>query len=471
MILKKNINSNLFRYRLLILKVRFDQISLAHSLRETVFDEPAKFKNKFDYSYVPEILRSIQLKWKKDVDLLWKSRIEQQKSNSRPSKYILSMFPYPSGQLHLGHTRIYTTADLLFKTSIMLGENVINPMGFDSFGLPAENAARSNKIDPFYWTDKNRREMRSQLDNLGYHFHWRESTSDQNYYKWTQWLFIQLFESGLAYQGISEVNWDPIDCTVLADEQVDSDGKCWRSGAQIEKRFHKQWFIKTNSFAEDLYRGDDIIDTGHWSFILAHQRWWIKEPNGYLFYLKLDSENRLNNRIQIFTAYPELFLSSKAFIGVSQNHWIAKGRNPHEIIASCDNPFNNNEKIDIRVVNNNVKLPSSTRASLFVRNESFPDEEKRAMILEEARKLNLGGYKTSDTYRDWLISRQRYWGTPIPIIHCPNCGPLAVKLQELPVKLPKIDYTNISDHKSDEISSPLKKFAPKEWFEQQLLIN
>nr|XP_027204368.1 uncharacterized protein LOC113798081 [Dermatophagoides pteronyssinus] len=379
------------------------------------------------------------------------------------TKYVLSMFPYPSGQLHLGHTRIYTTADLLFKTSYLCGENVVNPMGFDSFGLPAENAARINNKNPFVWTISNIEQMKSQLKNLGYHFHWRESTSDPSYYRWTQWLFTELFKSGLAYQGISQVNWDPIDCTVLADEQVDSEGKSWRSGALVEKRFHKQWFIKTNAFANDLYAGEDIIDTGHWNFILAHQRWWIQKPSGYLFYLTMDEDKSgLDNILQIFTPYPELFCTSKTFIGISKQHWLSNGKKHREIVGQIKNPFLTDKKMDIRLIED-ANFPPSTQATLFIAREMHPDETKRTEVLDRARSIGLGGYYTSRSYRDWLISRQRFWGTPIPIVHCSNCGPVPVDDQDLPIQLPDIEYSKISSYSSNDISSPLKNFAPNDW--------
>lgn len=336
-------------------------------------------------------------------------------------------------------------------------------MGFDSFGLPAENAARINNKDPFIWTSSNIEQMKNQMNNLGYHFHWRENTSDPSYYRWTQWLFIELFKSNLAYQGVSQVNWDPIDCTVLADEQVDSEGKSWRSGALVEKRFHKQWFIKTNAFANDLYLGEDIIDTGHWSFILAHQRWWIKKPNGYLFYLNLtDDKSKFDNQLLIFTPHPELFYYPETFVGISSLHWLSKGKKCGEIVGKLKNPFRENQIMNIQVIDYE-HMPNSTQATLMIEKENVFDENKRMEIVNKARLNYLGGYFTSNTYRDWLISRQRFWGTPIPIIHCSNCGPVPVNEQELPVVLPKIDYSKISNYSSNEISSPLKQFAPQEW--------
>lgn len=431
------------------------------TLKSTIFDKPKKFKSEFNYSYVPSILKTIEKRWSVHINKYWSTVIDSTKQpNSRiKPKYILSMFPYPSGQLHLGHIRIYTTSDILFKTSILSGQQSIHPMGFDSFGLPAENAAKSNNQDPFLWTRMNVEQMKQQFNNMNYHFHWRECTSDQSYYRWTQWLFIELYKSGLAYQGVSQVNWDPIDCTVLADEQVDEHGNSWRSGAKVEKRYHKQWLIKTNAFADELYRGEDILDTGHWSMILAHQRWWIKKPNGYLFYFKL---NQNNQTLQVFTKYPELFKSPRAFIGISKSHWLANGGDDNSLVGKVCNPFCENQLIDIRIISS-VSMPRSTQATLLVLRESFEDENIRKEIIKQSEKLGVGGYRTSDTYRDWLISRQRFWGTPIPIIHCPNCGPIPEDHDNLPVTLPSIEYEKISSFKSQQIASPLQHLAPDQW--------
>lgn len=331
-------------------------------------------------------------------------------------------------------------------------------MGFDSFGLPAENAAIQHKMNPFHWTQTNIEQMKSQFHKMNYHFNWRENTSDPSYYKWTQWLFTQLYKSGLAYQSISKVNWDPVDCTVLADEQVDEHGRSWRSGAQVQKRFHKQWLIKTNAFAHDLYTSENILDTGHWSFILATQRWWIKKPDGYLFYLKLKDNS---NIVQVFTKYPELFLSPKAFIGIDKNHWLANGKQPNELVSSIENPFLEGNQIEIRVVD---KVDAACQASVFVYREFFEDETSRKNVLDIAKQQLIGGYSTSSTYRDWLISRQRFWGTPIPMVHCPSCGTVPVSDESLPVQLPNIDYSKISSFRSQDVSSPLAKFAPQNWY-------
>jgi len=328
-------------------------------------------------------------------------------------------------------------------------------MGFDSFGLPAENAAKMHSIEPKVWTKTNIKQMRKQLDRMGFQFNWRESTSDESYYKWTQWLFLQLYKSGLAYRGMSFVNWDPIDCTVLADEQVDSEGKSWRSGAKVEKKFHKQWLIKTNSLANDLYYGSDIENSGHWEVILSTQKWWIGKPNGYLFYLNLENSDDV---LQVFTKYPELFTSDKAFIAISSKHWLALNE---KSLPKIVNPFTG-KTMGIRVVDND-NIPQSTQSTILVMRESFENIDAREEVLKLSNQLNIGGYYTSDTYRDWLISRQRYWGTPIPIIYCDSCGVQAVPEHQLPVRLPQLGAIESTDQKSNEISNPIKKFAPKEW--------
>lgn len=330
-------------------------------------------------------------------------------------------------------------------------------MGWDSFGLPAENAAIENHQDPSNWTERNISQMRNQLNSVGYQFNWRESTSDPSYYKWTQWLFLKLFNAGLAYKGMGFVNWDPVDCTVLADEQVDEEGRSWRSGAIVEKRCHRQWFIRTTSLAKDLYDAKDIASSRHWKQILGLQRNWIKKPTGYVFYLSLS--NNIDT-LTVFTKYPELFTHKKAFIAISNDHWLSKTNQLKE--AKVFNPFINS-LIDIRVLDS-IEIPHATEATLAVMRESFEDEEIRQNVLNRSKELNIGGYFSSDKYRDWLISRQRYWGTPIPIVNCKSCGPQPVPENELPVKLPPIsDFQSIRETNTNEISSSLLKLAPQEW--------
>ena len=400
-----------------------------------------------------DILKKIESQWKSVINDYWKDALKDDKA--KKSRYILSMFPYPSGSLHLGHIRIYTTSDVLTRLSYLRQHSVVHPIGFDSFGLPAENAALQNSIDPSEWTKKNINQMARQLNSAGYQFNWRESTSDPSYYKWTQWLFLELYKAGLVYRGMGFVNWDPLDCTVLADEQVDEEGRSWRSGAIVEKKCHRQWFVKTNSFANDLYKGTDInTKLGHWDTIILHQRHWIGQPTGYLFYL-----NHNDDVLPIFTSFPELFAHEKAFIAINEHHWLVK---TELIPSSIKNPFTN-KPMQV-IIMNDQQLPDSTKATVLIRREGYEDVAARENVLNMSKELKIGGYFTSSKYRDWLVSRQRYWGTPIPMVHCKNCGIQPVSDQDLPIKLPVIsDWKSLSSFKSDGIMTPIQKLASEEW--------
>ncbi|CAG2162319.1 unnamed protein product [Oppiella nova] len=240
---------------------------------ESVFNNSPKIRitEQFNHSYLPPLLKNIEKEWKPFVDNFW-SNVAANSSSAKTCRYVLAMFPYPSGSLHLGHVRIYTTSDVIYRMSHLRGYPSIHPMGFDSFGLPAENAAKMHSIAANVWTESNINQMRDQLNEMGFQFNWRESTSDESFYKWTQWLFIQLYKSGLAYKGMGFVNWDPIDATVLADEQVDSEGRSWRSGAKVEKRCHKQWLYTKcpKCGSNDAMRETETCDTffdSSWYFL------------------------------------------------------------------------------------------------------------------------------------------------------------------------------------------------------------
>lgn len=216
----------------------------------------------------------------------WHQRIKEQASKiseadkSKPKFYVLSMFPYPSGKLHMGHVRVYTISDTIARFQKMRGMQVINPMGWDAFGLPAENAAIERNLHPESWTQSNIRHMRKQLDRLGLCFSWdREITTClPDYYRWTQYLFIKLYEAGLAYQKEALVNWDPVDQTVLANEQVDEHGCSWRSGAKVEQKYLRQWFIKTTAYAKAMQ--DTLADLPEWYGIKGMQAHWIGDCVG-----------------------------------------------------------------------------------------------------------------------------------------------------------------------------------------------
>ncbi|XP_043279045.1 probable leucine--tRNA ligase, mitochondrial isoform X2 [Venturia canescens] len=340
-------------------------------------------------------------------------------------------------------------------------------MGWDAFGLPAENAAMDRKIDPSEWTNKNIHNMREQLNRMSCLFDWdREvATCDPEYYRWTQELFLKLYERGLAYQKESFVNWDPVDCTVLADEQVDHENRSWRSGAKVEKKLLNQWFIKTTAFAESLLEGLGDPSLKEWRDIIKMQRHWIGECTGTSIEFELITEiPDTPKTLNLWTDKPESIEHAK-FVAISKDNFLAKSQwewtkhSPSRLIdAKVRNPFTG-ENLPIYLTNdveftrfrdNHLGIPGrcdtdrkfcDSLGILYEILEEFSDEEKmikRLEIMGKARELNIGGFPVSLKLRDWLISRQRYWGTPIPIIHCETCGSCPVPRDQLPVVLPKI---------------------------------
>lgn len=269
-------------------------------------------------------LRSIESHWKPLVPKLVKEA-QAEIVDEYKHKYVLSMFPYPSGQLHMGHVRVYAISDAMAHYHRLMGNKVIHPMGWDAFGLPAENAAIERKIQPQAWTKQNIQTMKSQLEDLACLFDWdREITTCQpEYYRWTQYLFVKMFKEGLAYQKEAIVNWDPIDQTVLADEQVDDRGRSWRSGALVEKKPLKQWFLRTTRFSKDLYEGLDDPSLENWKDIVKIQRNWIGECTGTSVEFKLDD---IDQKLTVWTDRPEL-LSLVAFIGIGPDHILNQDQN------------------------------------------------------------------------------------------------------------------------------------------------
>ena len=233
--------------------------------------------------YEPDLIeKKWQTKWVKDN--LYKT----QDSENKEKFYALSMFPYPSGNLHMGHVRNYVITDVIARYQKLKGKDVLHPMGWDAFGLPAENAAIERGINPEIWTKDNISHMKSQLRVLGLSVDWEKefATCNEDYYKWTQFLFLELFKSGLVYKKKSEVNWDPIDKTVLANEQVDSEGKSWRSGAIVEKKLLNQWYLKITNYAEELL--DDLKNLNGWpERVRTMQENWIGRSNGAIIKLSL----------------------------------------------------------------------------------------------------------------------------------------------------------------------------------------
>ena len=379
------------------------------------------------------------------------------------------MFPYPSGQLHMGHVRVYSISDAMASYYKMLGYRVFHPMGWDGFGLPAENAAIQRSIKPQDWTKENISSMRTQLDQLGLHFDWENSevaTCSPSYYKWTQWIFLQLFNRGLAYQQQAVVNWDPVDQTVLADEQVDENGRSWRSGAKVEKRPLKQWFLRTTNFSKQLYNGLDDPTLEDWKDIVKIQKNWIGECDGVRFQYPLTTGGQ---SISVWTPDP-LAAQFVPFIGIADSHILNLNENNCEDIIfskhfNCEikrlnveakNPFNLSQSLPIYVFpSDGFKFPNQSDAFLpsaelieLLKNELNVETAKSESnlkdvksVLNYAREHQFGGHWTSSRLQDWLISRQRYWGTPIPIVHCQGeCKkPVPVPLQDLPVELPRLD--------------------------------
>ncbi|WP_320674680.1 leucine--tRNA ligase [Prochlorococcus sp. MIT 1341] len=455
--------------------------------------------------------KDLEIKWQKVWEKMGIDNTSDPKTGEN-TYYALSMFPYPSGTLHMGHVRNYVITDVLARYHRMKGYKVLQPMGWDAFGLPAENAAIERGINPEEWTKKNINQMRKQLKRLGLSIDWdREfATCDADYYQWTQYLFLELFESKLAYQKEAEVNWDPIDKTVLANEQVDSNGKSWRSGAKVEKRLLKQWFLKITEYAPNLIADLDRL-TGWPESVKTMQSNWIGKSKGS--FLKFELCNINDRFIEVFTTRPDTLFGATYLVVAPE----------HPIIDSIIRP-NNEKRIkqfkrDVSLINDlertsehrdkngidtgievlnpatNQKIPlwvgdyvlpnygsgavmgvpahderdykfsqkyklpikfvitkkdldkniptdrAYTDEGILINSNEFnglQSEVAREMIIGKAQREGWGQPKTIYRLRDWLISRQRYWGCPIPIIHCKECGVVAVEKKDLPVKLPKL---------------------------------
>ncbi len=434
------------------------------------------------------------------------------KISDRPKFYALSMFPYPSGSMHMGHVRNYTITDVIARFKRRQGFDVLHPMGWDAFGLPAENAAIDRQTSPATWTLENMAQMRSQLQPIGLSYDWtRElATCLPNYYKWTQWLFLQFLDAGLAYQKDATVNWDPIDQTVLANEQVGSDGRSWRSGAIVEKRKLRQWFLKITDYAERLLQDLDKLE--HWpERVRTMQANWIGKSIGAelsfpvtghaaqitvfttrpdtvygVSYVVLAPEHPLVE--QIMTAEQKadadkfitevslqselertaedqpkrgVFTGAYALNPFSQKQvpiWIADyvlfeyGTGAVMGVPAHDNrdfSFAKRYDLPIQVVivpeNGESELAQATLEKAYtdpgiiVNSAPFNRLDSvtaKARIIELAEQRGWGKARVQYRLRDWLISRQRYWGCPIPVIHCQDCGIVPVPDPDLPVELP-----------------------------------
>ena len=432
--------------------------------------------------------------------------------------YVLEMFPYPSGRIHMGHVRNYTLGDVVARAKRAQGFNVLHPMGWDAFGLPAENAAIENNIHPAKWTHKNISGMREQLKSMGLSYDWsREfATCDPSYYKFEQKMFLDFLQAGLAYRQDGWVNWDPVENTVLANEQV-IDGCGWRSGVPVERRQLSQWFLKTTAFSEELLNSLETLE--RWPErvrILQHN--WIGRSEGALvkFCLTEDSNSAFND-IEVFTTRPDTLFGA-SFLALSANHPLVTAeskKNPaiKDFVEECHrlgtsqatieaaekkgmdiglkvvHPFDSSITLSVYVANFvlmdygtgavfgspahdqrdldfarkyslkviPVVLPNNENAETFSINKTaytgdgtlfnsnflngMKVEEALSTAIDKLEALGKGKRQTTWRLRDWGVSRQRYWGCPIPIIYCDDCGTVPVPQEDLPITLPEdIDF-------------------------------
>jgi leucyl-tRNA synthetase len=449
-------------------------------------------------------------RWQK----VWEERGSFHAANdsAKPKYYALEMFPYPSGRIHIGHVRNYTMGDVLARYWRMKGYEVLHPMGWDAFGMPAENAAMEKKVHPGEWTRRNIDTMRSQLKRLGFALDWsRElATCEPDYYGHEQALFLDLYEAGLVYRKQSEVNWDPVDMTVLANEQV-IDGKGWRSGAPVERRKLSQWFLKITEFAEELLDGLGELD--QWpDKVRLMQENWIGKSQGLKFRFRLERPVDGFDGFEVFTTRPDTIFGA-SFAAISPDHPIAHalaGRNSAlaDFIQECKaggttaaeletaekkgfdtglrvvHPLDPSWTLPLYVANfvlmdygagavfgcpahdqrdldfarkyglpvTRVVAPTPEEADEPIGDEAYTGpgrlvnsrfldgltaEDGIREVIARAEAESWGEGTTAWRLRDWGVSRQRYWGTPIPVIHCERCGPVAVPRDQLPVVLPE----------------------------------
>jgi len=452
--------------------------------------------------------KGIQNYWEKNATFSVTEDVNKEKF------FCLSMFPYPSGSIHMGHVRNYSIGDAISRFQRMLGKNVLQPMGWDAFGLPAENAAIKNKVQPSEWTQQNINKMKTQLTRMGFAYDWKRelATSDQEYYKWEQWFFLQLVNKGLAYQEEAEVNWDPVDQTVLANEQV-IDGKGWRSGAEVEKKRLTQWFLKITDYADELLESTAKLE-GWPNQVRIQQENWIGKSEGMEFIFDIEGTK---DSLQVFTTRPDTIMGV-SFIAISAAHELSLklakedekvskfvqtqnkikmaeaelARQEKEGVKTNSfaiHPFTK-EKLPIWIANFvlsdygsgalmgvpahdqrdfefaiKYELPikqviksskedcidhqAITEKDILINSQEFDGltyEDAFNAIEKKANTLKCGVKKINYRLRDWGVSRQRYWGAPIPILKGPNGNSPA---EELPVKLPlEVEFKGVN--------SPLK---------------
>jgi leucyl-tRNA synthetase len=400
--------------------------------------------------------------------------------SDRPKSYVLDMFPYPSGEgLHVGHPKGYIAADIYARMKRMQGHNVLHPMGWDAFGLPAENFAIKNKIHPRTAVEKNIARFKEQLGKMGFDYDWsREiNTTDPEYYKWTQWIFLKLYEKGLAYESHEPINWCPSCQTGLANEDLE-DGKCERCGSVVEKKPMRQWVLKITDYAERLLADLELLP--EWpENIKESQRNWIGKSEGALIEFIVDS-NEFIEKIKIFTTRPDTIFGC-TYVAVSPElakSWIDSGWGASdEIQTYIDESIAERataghggvkEKTGIDTGIFAVNPANQERVPVWITNYVLGDVGTGAIMAvpvhderdhEFAEKFNLpikeielekdlkeitkrveGEWTTTYRLKDWVFSRQRYWGEPIPIIHCEKCGAVPVPEKDLPVVLPDVEH-------------------------------
>ena len=496
----------------------------------------------------------------KSVEKFWQDYWDKNKSfkvevdHNKKKFYCLEMFPYPSGKIHMGHVRNYTIGDILARYKSLKGFNVLHPMGWDSFGMPAENAARQNNLDPKTWTETNIETMKNQLKKLGLSIDWdREiSTCSPDYYRHQQKFFLELYDKGLVYRKESFVNWDPVDQTVLANEQV-IDGKGWRSGAIVERKKLNQWFFNITKFSNELLNNLDLLE--NWpNKVKIMQKNWIGKSFGCEIKFKIEGSKNVNE-IKCYTTRPDT-LFGLSFIALSADHPISnlyendnefikfkeeysKTGTTEESMANAEkigfktellaiNPLNPSQKVPVYFANfvlmeyglgavfgcpahdqrdydfakkynlqiKTVVTPKAEDQNFeitdsayvgdgFIINSSFLDglkcpEQSINSAIEHLEKNGVGERKTNFRLKDWGISRQRYWGCPIPIAYDENNNPVKIPSSMLPVVLPKIEkfsssgnpldeneewrYININGKKLTRETDTLDTFVDSSWY-------
>ncbi len=463
---------------------------------------------KNDDSAVGYTAQSIEYKWQK----YWEenSSFKITKDSSRKKYYVLEMFPYPSGRIHMGHLRNYTIGDVVARFRRSSGYNVMHPIGWDAFGLPAENAAIKNNSHPKEWTYKNIASMREQLKPIGFSYDWDSefATCDIDYYKHEQKMFLDFLKSGIAYRKEATVNWDPVDQTVLANEQV-IDGCGWRSGVPVERKKLNQWFLKITDFAEDLLQGLDELD-GWPDKVRLMQKKWIGKSHGANISFSLSGAEKTGHKtLEVFTTRPDTLFGA-SFCAIAAGHPLAtklaeSNSELVDFIEECNrlgataeaidtaekkgfdtgikvtHPFVEGKELPLYVANfvlmeygtgavfacpahderdHAFALKYNLPITQVVANDEVVDiknapytgdgilinsdflngktvDEAKEIAIKRLESMGIGERKTTYRLRDWGISRQRYWGCPIPIIYCDDCGAVPVPEEDLPVELPE----------------------------------